>query len=488
MSNFDPNKTALRKYWAFPKPKDQREYEVKDASLNGAEIIVNQQKFYDEYHVSGHKVFDEAYFPNLMLAVPIDGRTTPDGKQVYTTEEHRVRRVGYAIQQMACTALMAHLFGNDVEFTDSKVALDKVNEESLTRYKQIWLDKNMETAIYRFGYSLFSMADSAIVFSFVDDELHWRVWSRLDGDDVYGLKDPYGNTHTIVRKYMRDDEKGDTVEHLDVLDSQSLTTYTGKDGKYTQIFSAPHGFRFLPAYYYMRRAGAVWTEGQVSIDTIELMMSLLSEDNRTKSKGKYFIATDNPDDVETFTLGSADVCVSTVNSEMKLIHGADISTSFKFEFDTHKEVLYNTLGVVFPEVKSSGDMPTGSMKLLFYPSERMVTNLAHEFNEPLNKVAQLFRKCLQMEYPEEGFGELSLNAWIKVFTPQDDSARVNMVVQAKGAGVISEDTAIEEIPFSKKNEKARLGREREEAAHELRALERLRVPVEPVNVNEGVTA
>ena len=75
-----------------------------------------------------------------------------------------------------------------------------------------------------------------------------------------------------------------------------------------------------------------------------------------------------------------DLIITDSDGDFKLVNGAEISTQFEFEFNTQLELIYNSLGIVFPKHKSSGDMPTGSMKMMFYPTERIVMSLIHEYD------------------------------------------------------------------------------------------------------------
>ena len=122
------------------------------------------------------------------------------------------------------------------------------------------------------------------------------------------------------------------------------------------------------------------------------------------------------------------------------------------------ETIYNKLGIVFVKSKSSGDMPVGSMKLLFYPTERVCRNLKEEYNDTIDKINDIFKQGLMMEYPEKAFElkDFRVNASIKTFTPQDDQSYNSMVGQLKSYGVLSTQTASENTTISANDEFKRI--------------------------------
>ena len=475
---FNPDTFHYTKYWKFPRPKKMAQYQAKQLPQynNRNVMIVNQQQFYDEYFPSGHKIFDEEYFPNIFFEV--NAKNPKSKQQGKAIVEHPVMRIAYPIQQMVVEVLLSQMFGNDVVFTDSNLG-QKGKAEALSNLQQLWLDKNMATCIHEFAEGALSTGDAAVVFFIEDETVKWKVLSYLKGDTLFLIKDDYDKPQELVRQYTRDDmESGESVRCIDVIDNVSITTFVEKDGEWKMLDPQKHSFPFLPAIYYYRREGAVWTPVQPSIDAIELMVSRLSEDGRTKTKAKYYLKTENPNTLEVHSMGSSDLMIGTKDSDLKLVQGAEISSQFKFEYDTHTDVLERSMGIVFPKMKSSGDMPTGSMKILFYPAERVITNLIHEFNEPANQLAQLFLKCILVEYPNNGFNDLKVNAWIKVFTPQDDAAQTDMACKAYASGIVSRQTASKNVPFSANNEAALLKEQDEIEFKEEQKREKLKTSID----------
>jgi hypothetical protein len=173
--------------------------------------------------------------------------------------------------------------------------------------------------------------------------------------------------------------------------------------------------------------------------------------------------------VQTTSAGTTDIVITDATGDFKLISGADISTQFKFEWETSLEIISNKLGMVFPKSKSSGDMPTGSMKMMFYPTERIVFQLINEFNAILDKVNRVVKEGIMFEMPvlASDIAGMKITAYIKMFSPQDDGSVMTSLGQAKQYGTLSTQTVAENMPYAANDEVKRLEEEAQKAAEEL---------------------
>ena len=103
-------------------------------------------------------------------------------------------------------------------------------------------------------------------------------------------------------------------------------------------------------------------------------------------------------------------------------------------------------------------MPVGSMKLLFYPTERICRNLKEEYNGTIDKINAIFKAGIIMEYPELALKMVNfrVNASIKTFTPQDDQSYNQMIGQLLSYGAISTQTAAENTTVCANDEYKRI--------------------------------
>ena len=435
-----PDKITRGKYWYFPKAKT-------DTNTNRIEMEkVSQQKFFCEYHPTGHAIYSDIHFKNI----PILGKTGN------ILGYHSVNRVSLPIQQMSLEIVVPHLLGNHTQFRENTSG--QGNSDITSWYKQRWDEKNLEVAFYELVFASMAVGDAALLFYKVENELKWKSLSYLLGEEIYSIDDKYGDMSQFVRFYTTLDENAQSVRMCDCIDKTNIITYKENGSEWVEVSTTQHGFNYIPVVYHRRREGAYWTSVQGNIDEVEKNMSRLSEDNRAKAKSRFHLATKDPNNVQTASVGSYDMVITETDGKFSLINGADISTQFKYEYETTMEAIFNKLGIVFVKSKSSGDMPVGSMKLLFFPTERVCRNLEKEYNATLDILNTVFKKGIIYEYPEK-VNELKgirLSASIKTFTPQDDNSYNAMLGQMKNYGILSTQTASENTTISTNDEFARI--------------------------------
>ncbi len=427
-----------QKQWKLPKPTGDR-------VVRPQFYRVTQTKFLNEYYPSGHKIFDRSWYKDIAIK---------DEKGNFLGF-YEVNRISVPIQAMTIDVILAHLLGNKIHIVDGTLK----ENPALPLYKEYWVTKNMDTAIYEFMKSSLALGDSALLFYREDGELKWQVLSFFNQDEFNMEYDKYGKPYRFYKYY---DNK------VDVYDKEYVTTYT-RSTTWEQEKREAHGFRGLPVVYHKREDGAFWTRSQSNIENMELMLSRLSEDNRKKFKSLYHMKTHDPDSVVTQSTGTTDLIITDSDGDFKLVNGADISTQFKFEFETQLELIYNSLGIVFPKHKSSGDMPTGSMKMMFYPTERIVMSLIHEYDASIDAMNAIVMQGFVSENTSQttNITKGNIRASIRMFTPQDDSSKVDSIVKLKQANVISGETASDESPYASNNEEIRKKREKDaEIEHE----------------------
>lgn len=432
-----------KKYWELPKPTG-------DKALRPQFNRVTQVKFFNEYFATGHKIFDLSWYPDISI---VDDK----GKLI---DYYQVNRVSVPIQAMAIDIILAHLLGNKTHIVDGTLK----ENPALPFYKEYWQSHNIDTARYEFVKSALSLGDSAILFYRDNGKLEWQILSFFNNDDFYMEYDKYGKPYKFYKTY---DDK------CDVYDSENCITYSSSG---TWIKTEPHGFKGLPVVYHKRSDGAFWTRSQSNIENMELMLSRLSEDNRKKFKSIYHLKTHDPETVQTKSTGLTDLIITDTDGDFKLVPPATLSEQFKFEFETQLELIFNALGIVFPKHKSSGDMPTGSMKMMFYPTERVVMSLIHEFDKTIDQINNIVKQGFVSEFPKHtvSITEGNIRASIKMFTPQDDNSKVDALVKLKQAGAISGETTSEESPYAANNEEVRKEKEREANLEHERKMENLR--------------
>lgn len=438
-----PDEIKYQKLWFSPKPK--KTYFTDQFYSELMENRFSQQKFYDEYFPTGHAIHDPSVFPDIPIV--------DENEKI--VDYHKVNRISIPVQKMSIDIILAHLLGNKTAFSDSTVGENKA--ELISQYKEYWEQKNMDVMRNKLVKSILTVGDGAVMFYKQKNILKWKVLSFLDKEQIYVKNNKFGDMQYFARYYSQNNG-GVTTSYCDILDDNDYTTYVNAEGGWSILESAPHGFLKIPVVYHIRKEGAFWTPAQGMIDDLEIILSRVSEDNRTKAKARLHIKSDDPEDVQTSQAGATDLIITGKDGEVKMIAGADISTQLEFEYNTLVDLIDKTLGFAFPKHKSSGDMPTTSMKLMFYPTERIVLQLIVDMAQMLDEINELFKFGMLAEHPEIANELLKLNvsAFIKLFTPQDDSSISTMIGSAKSMGQISQQTASECTPFAANDEMKRI--------------------------------
>lgn len=440
-----------KKVWRLPRPS----LDLTPASQDYDEVT--QIVFLNEYNPHGHRIFNRLWYPDITLK-------SPENEMIGIYE---VNRVSLPIQKMAIDIILAHLLGNKTYIEDSS----SDENPALIEYKEYWEDKNIDTVRYDLLKSVLATGDGAALFYKKKGKLRCKVLSAFKRDKFYMDYDKFGDpTHFYHHYKVREVEvvNGKNVPkdiaYCDVYDEQKVYTFSNEAGKWTQIDVVNHGFKGIPVAYKSRDEGAYWTHVQTNIDNLEIMFSRLSEDNRGKFKSMYHMAVSDPERVGTLKAGNMDVVITEEDGKFNLVSGADLSSQFKYEYETQLEMVFQSLGIVFPKHKSSGDMPTGSMKMMFYPTERVVMSLIHEFDSTIDAINNIVLQGFLHETDKftDDILEGNIRASIRMFTPQDDSTKVDSIVKLKNAGVLSTQTSSEESPYTSNNEKKRIDAEIDE--------------------------
>lgn len=442
----------VKKQWSLPVPTGNN-------VLKPSFRKVSQVKFFNEYFPSGHKIYDGSWYEDITIM-------DDNGRYRGT---HFVNRISMPIQAMSIDIILAHLLGNKTHLVDSTLK----ENESLPVYKEFWENKNLDTARYELIKSALALGDGAILFYKGKDGLMWKLLSLFNDDYFHMEYDKYGEPIKFFRYYEN---------YCDVYEEETVSTYTNENGVWELISGEDaiqhHGFKGIPVVYKKRESGAFWSPVQSNIENAEKMLSRLSEDNRSKFKSLYHLKTDNPNSVQNVTAGMTDMIVTDTDGDFKLVPSSSLSQQFEFEYTTQMELIFNSLGIVFPKHKSSGDMPTGSMRLMFYPSERVIMPLIHEFNQTLDEINEIAKQAFVAENPsrQSDIVKGNIRASIDRYTPEEDATINSSVVELYKAGVISGETASEQCTYASNNEETRKESERKRKIEHERELMNLRLP------------
>ncbi len=467
--------------WRYPTP-------------DGQYIEKTEVDFDKEYHPTGHKINDSKYYPDITIVKTKRKKNPTTGKYdiTETNETFPVKRAVVTLQADSVQILLPHLLGNKIRYSNTSIKIaDVTNTDVFDMYSTIAENKNFSTHWAEFVKATFTWGHAAMFFYTGEGgKTRCRVYSYGNGDILRCVNDIQGKPSKLYRKYSPQiiNEQGveENITLIDIIDKNGCKTYTEAGEPYNQSDWITNVAPVTPFVYHKRIEGAIWTLAQSGIDNLELLLSALSNDNISKSKAKYVItgskATTKAGANKTSTttlnhqttkIGDVDFFVGGEGVDMKMLQGASLSEAFKFEYETGIESVFNTIGIVYPKQKSSGDMPTGAMKMMFFPTERKCMILIDEYNPVLDRANSVFKAFIAVEYKSEAdFNKAEISASIKLFTPQADYEKAQIMQIGSQIGALANECIQTEFPEAKQNNVQMIKKEQAEAeAKEKRLLD-----------------
>lgn len=453
---------------ALPEPKDELERD-----------IVTQADFMREYCVSGHRIFDEEAYPDVV-------KEDPDNPGKWYKQP--ITRVGFAFQQLITTKHTIHLIGNDVQFEPITGDEDRDSEKLqslMLDFRKGWLMADMEVRMYEAVHSWLATGDTAVVGFFrPDGRFGAKTLSFENGDTLYPHMDSItGEMELFARKYFDYDEDGTAIiEWLEVWDKEYLYRYKRELGEktvlqtvidklfavsgYKLVSKKKHGFPFVPVAYCRNDEGACWSAVQGNIEDYEEAFSYLCENNKAYAFPIFYIKGDGND---INIQGDMDGAVKAISmgdkeNDAGFINPGDASGAFATQLDKSYKLIYELSSTVQPPELKSGDLPGVAVKLLFSPAIEVAMRDAQKLQPFLRHLVKIvkFGWGYQNDQPTK-FDELNINAYIEPYIHQNETELVTNIATAVQNNFLSRQTASEKCPrFPVNDEYKRIIREQKE--------------------------
>jgi hypothetical protein len=420
-------------------------------------VSVPQEQLLAELHPSGHIVNNlEPKVRKNNEGVPIDAK--------------HVAKIAVAMQNLIATKQKVHLTGNPIKFTLTEPVRTDPKEAEFTQFKQAWIDKNMPSAWSAFIESLLKTGDAAMYFYIKNTKLYTRNFSFSTGDVLLPHYDISGNLVTFGRLYGSLDDNGDEISMLDVYDKSFIYRYQER-GFWSGVFlsnwklisKSPHGFKNsdgedeIPIVYH-RRDDACWGIVQQLIDSLEEALSNMSESNRYYANLILFIqgsieSLPDRDERAKVLQGAEDTManflsipdsITAQEKEIAMLTNQIMMGSF-------------TVNVSPDSVKSSGDLPGITVKLLFSPATEQAMDSSKELDYLVDRMVMLFKDGYGIESGKYvQIKDLKTRGEIDVWVPQNDQELSRIINDALFSGAMSQETAAEKYPDAVNGEFERL--------------------------------
>jgi len=443
--------------------------EVSDSEMVSMELPDNtwynipQEKFLSELNPSGHVINNRP-------------RKSIRDKGGNSLRFQDVAKIAVALQKVIATKQKIHLATNDIEFTLTEPDRTPEKEKLFIDIKQAWKNKNMEIAVSKNIGSWLETSDTALYFYRSNKKLGWKHFGFQNGDVLFPHYDYFGELIVFGRMYSSIDDNGKSVTKLDVFDKTTITTYQKRNkilattlGQWKQVGEVvKHGFSEIPICY-KRSNDVCWGDVQPLIDTYEIAMSNMAENNRYYANAILFI-TGNIQDLPGRE-ENAKILQGGAGSDAKFLASPESNEAQMNELEVLLKQIFMgsfTVSISPDTVKSSGDLPGITVKLLFSPAIEKALDSAKELDGFIDKAIRLFKEGYGIEVENSAAIEnLKVRGCIKVYTPQNDEEFVRMLNDSANFKTISRETAQEKNPLAVNGENERVKSEMADEAGSL---------------------
>lgn len=432
--------------------------------------ILTQSDFLREYDISSHKINSMKYYPNPIAR-------DEDGKYYAKIKT----RVAVAYQRRIHTKRLTAITGNN-----ANLRLITGAQEQLNTFRRGWEVKNIENLIHDGISADGKVGDVAVNFFLSKGKFSWRIFSFEKGDTLYPHYDPRtGELALFGRRYVIRDENGtDAHEYLDVWDRYFYTRYrhdlkgvagavaevkqaVGMSGWVVDVKPELHNFPTIPIAY-DRYGEPFWAASQSNIDNQEMALSQLAENNMAYALRILYSFGEDMDMKSTVDGTPLRIDSSDPNAKVGFLEPADSSNSYSLQLkENNKNIYADSFTVETPEIKSGSDMSSLTVKMLFADAYLKALDDAAHFQPFIDKVVECFQYGYFVELGRVSeIGSLKVKAELFPYIFQSETEAINGIVQLKGIGALSRQSASEmayEYGFGVVGENERIEQEEHDA-------------------------
>ena len=426
---------------------------------------VSQDQFMQELDADSHDVLNDQNIPQITMKV--------DKGYV----EIKYKKMALPIQRLIRDKKVLHLCGNDTVFTLLNTNPTDKQTEDFIRFKQLWMDRNMDGMRTKFISTQMSYGDAGLLFYF---DYKGRCKARL-------LSYEYG--YVIC---SHNDENGDRIlesvfyhsgdsDYIDSYDDTYMYRYVRTingdsvyDNTWQMLPPVRHGFSEIPLV--TKRGKVAWDSVQTLIEVYEVVYNIFMVIMKRHGWGILYIKGQFSDEGKK-------IAGAIVLNDRSL----DGSGSAEFKQAPSPEGMLQALQsleesiqkgsgctIILPkDISMSGDVSGVAVEIAQSLDNETALQGAIEWQNAISKMQRLAQEGFAKELVATGekefetavtdFQNLKIGAKLKPWKPRSETEYNNMLIALKGSGGISEDTLIEKNTESSPDEKVRRQKEKEEA-------------------------
>lgn len=408
------------------------------------------------------------------------------------------KKVALPIQAIIKDKQVLHLTGNPMQFTMMATEPTEQQLKDFVTFKQYWDLRNQDGMKRKFVDAQKSFGDAGLLYYYDYDG---KVKSRLISFDQGYVLCPHNdqNGDRILESvcYIKDD-----VEYIDSYDDTYMTRWTNSGdvdeiGELTGwVRHAPvkHGFNEIPLI--TKRGKVAWEEVQTAIDGYETLYNIFLVVQKRFGNGILYVKGKFKDQAQkiagsivlndTSMDGTGDAKFLTPPTPQNMID------TMKAQLDAI--MLGSKTTFVLPQdIKTSGDISGLAVQLTREMDILNATDAVIEWQNVADKMTRLFKFGLSVELVNSGenptavtdFDNLDINAKFQVWRPFNEYEYNQMITILSGAGVLSQESAIELNTLSKPDEKMRIAKEAEEKERKALELQEKQLAMTQKDEDEG---
>ena len=435
---------------------------------------VPQEQYLLELDPECHNVLYDQNIPSITMKLN-------DGS--WATIEYQ--KMSIPFQRIIKDKHVLHLCGNRMQFTmiDQEPTMQQVTD--FATFKQYWEARNQDGMRTKMVDAQLSCGDAGLLYYFDrDGRIKSRLLSFMDGFVLCPHNDDNGDRILESVYYSKDG-----VEYIDSYDDTYMYRFRN-DGDYTSEDPAgwyaeepvEHGFSEIPLI--TKRGLVAWDNVQNIIDVYEVIYNIFMVIQKRHGWGTLYIKGKFETKAEKIA-GAIILNDKALNTQGDAKYLTPPSPQGMLDtmqlLEESIEKGSSTTFLLPKDVKMSGEISGIAIQLTqSFDNEKALQGVI-EWQNVADKMTRLFKQGLAKELVNKGiqptavtdFENLNISAKFKPWRPMNDNEYNIMLGTLKGAGLISQKTAIQKNTESTPDEEVRIRLETEE--QERKAQEQMRM-------------
>lgn len=407
------------------------------------------KKWLSQYDPEKHDVMNNTKRRDKWVMKP-DGSTNADGTPKLTLQLQPVSRIAVDAQQDIAKSAAGILCANKIELEGNADAV-----------QEIWNNNKLDLKTIR--TCLYWLAETEVAELWYKLENEWKVLIMAPslGDRFYPVFDDLGKMICFARSYKAqeiiegDTELKENTYYEIYLDTEVRRGNDNGDGLFIFTEWTKHGAPKIPVSYCTREK-PVWNNAQGSIERFETSISGLCDTNdyfgspTAVVKGTIKSYASKGDAGKILEIEGA----NGQDGDIKYLTWDQAPESIKLEWEKLNENIYErtrTVNLSITNMKGLfGSAPSAyAIKLLFTPAHMQAAEHEEVFGEYIQRRINIISSLV-------GGGDVTPK--FTYYLPKNEKEQQDMIVQAVGAGIMSEESGIEQsvLTIDAEEEKARV--------------------------------